>query len=239
MKLKSIIIEDDPLSMQLLKDIISRIDDVEIINTYATAKDAYNDLESIKNIDLIFLDIEMPDMTGLDFLKYMDKGPEIIIISGRAEYAIDAFEFEVSDYLLKPPSLPRLLKAIKKVKKHITVKREKPVAEGTNANSIFLKTDKGIKSFVPDNIIHIEAMENYVKIYYTDGVYISHNTIKKMLEILPSKYFMRVHRSYILNLKKIKLIQSHFVEVETTEGAKVIPIGKKYRDEFFNRINVQ
>ncbi len=241
MKIKSIIIEDDKLSMQLLRELVGKISFLDLTATYESAKEAFEHMDKIKEADLIFLDIEMPDMTGIEFLQNLEVKPEVIIISGNPEYALDAFEFEVTDYILKPPTLPRLLKALNKVKENVTIKQNRQSLISANkgkGESIFIKTDKGIKKFDFKDILFVEAMENYVKIWSTDGVFISHSTMKKMREILPD-YFMQVHRSYIINLNRISLIQSNVISIDTPQGNQVIPIGKKYRDELYERLNVK
>ena len=241
MKIKSIIIEDDKLSLQLLRELVGKISFLDLFATYESAKEAFENMEKIREADLIFLDIEMPDMTGIEFLQNLEVKPEVIIISGNPEYALDAFEFEVTDYILKPLTLPRLLKALNKVKENVTIKKNRRIFKSSNdvsEESIFIKTDKGIKKFDFKDILFVEAMENYVKIWSDDGVYISHSTMKKMREILPD-YFMQVHRSYIINLNRISLIQSNVISIETPQGNQVIPIGKKYRDELYERLNVK
>jgi len=224
--------------MQLLSELIRRLSVLELVGKYDSAKDAYQDLDNIRNVDLIFLDIEMPEMTGIEFLKNFDKGPEVVIISANPGYAIEAFEFEVADYIVKPPSLPRLLKAVNKVRERLKQRNLAQKEETATENEVFIKTDKGIKKFVFDEILFVEAMENYVKIWSKEGVFISHNTMKRMKEILPD-YFLQVHRSYIVNINRISLIQSNVLVIETKNGTQVIPIGKKYRDELYNRLNIK
>jgi DNA-binding LytR/AlgR family response regulator len=238
MKIKSIIIEDDKLSKQLIQELANKISFVDLLTTYESAKDAFENIEIIKKADLIFLDVELPDMTGLEFLKNLEVKPEIIIISGKPDYALDAFEFEVTDYILKPPTLPRMLRALNKVKEKLANKRALVTRENYQKDTIFLKTDKGIKKFEVKNIYMVEAMENYVKIWNDEGVFMSHNTMKNMRELLPDN-FVQVHRSFIVNLDHIKLIQSNLVVIKTFEGEKIIPIGKKYKDDLFNKLNIK
>ena len=236
MKIKCVIIEDDPLSLHLLEDLIRKISVLNLIGKYSSAKEAFLDMENLKNAELIFLDIEMPDLTGMEFLENLQETPEVVIITGNPEYAVDAFEKYVTDYILKPVSLPRLLKAVNKVKENIEKKENKK--EGfNNENNIFIKTDKGILNFKINDIFYLEAMENYVKIHTYDNVHISHSTMKKMLEILPSIFF-QVHRSFIINLNHISLIQSNVIVIKTNKGNKTIPIGKKYKEYLFKRLNI-
>ncbi len=237
MKINCIIVEDDQLSMHLLEELVGKVSFLNLIAKYDSAKEAYMDMENVKKADLIFLDIQMPDMTGMEFLENLEEKPEIVIITGNAEYAVDAFEIQVTDYILKPVSLPRLLKAVNKVKENLEFKKDDKQGMIQGSNNIFLKTDRGIKNFNVDDILYVEAMENYVKIQTYDETFISHNTMKNMREMLPSQFF-QVHRSYIVNVNHITLIQSNVIIIKTKHESKAIPIGKKYKDELFNRLNI-
>ncbi len=237
MKINCIIVEDDPLAMHLLEDLIGKVSFLNLVAKYNSAKEAYMDMENVRKADLIFLDIQMPDMTGMEFLENLKEKPEVVIITGNAEYAVDAFGFQVTDYILKPVSLPRLLKAVNKVKENLELKKRDKQDLLQGSNNIFLKTDKGIKNFNIDDILYIEAMENYVKLQTYEDTFISHNTMKKMKEMLPAQFF-QVHRSYIVNVDHIALIQSNIIIIKTKHESKAIPIGKKFRERLFNHLNI-
>lgn len=230
-----IIIDDDALSRKVLEDLIDRTDFLTLLNSYSNAVEAMNALQSEEDINLIFLDVEMPEMSGLDFLKTLEDPPQIIIVSGLEKYALEAFEYEVVDYLLKPVTIPRFYKSVNKAYKRFT---EKNLLHETN-NEIFIKKKNAtLVRLSYDDILWVEALENYVIVSTFKEKYTIHFTMKAITQKLPQRKFKRVHRSYIVNISKINVIEDNSVIISYKDGSKVIPIGKSYKDKLMEDLNL-
>jgi DNA-binding LytR/AlgR family response regulator len=228
-----IIIDDDKLSLKILEDFVRKTETLELIGTYDNAIGAINALQKENGIDLIFLDIEMPEMTGFDFMKTLNDPPQIIICSAKERYAINAFEYNVTDYLLKPVTYARFFKAVDKAFQQLQ-KRYQHLSSG---DEIFIKKNASLVRIKYNDIIWVEALENYV-IFNTNGEkYTVHYTMKSVENKLPPKKFVRVHRSFIVNVSMIESIEENVVYLRTSEGPKAIPIGKSYKDGLLNDLN--
>jgi len=235
MKINCIIIDDDPLATKVLQELIEKTSFLNLLRTYSSAKEAIFEKEEIlQNVDLIFLDVEMPEMTGIEFLSAFEKHPYVIIVSSKQHYAIDAFEFEVTDYLTKPVSLTRFSKAIDRI---ANLMQEKKTKETKTAEDIFFKTDKGLIRLESDDIFYIEALENYIKIFTSKKIYVVHHTLKSVIDKLPQQY-SRIHRSYIVNINHIHQIQNNIVVILINNTKKVIPVGKAYQKDFHEQLNI-
>ncbi|MBN1184737.1 MAG: response regulator transcription factor [Bacteroidales bacterium] len=228
-----IIIDDDPLSRRVIEELVSKTDALNLLASYTSAVDAINAFSTHDEIDLIFLDIEMPEMSGIDFLKTLKNPPQIIIISSQEKYALDAFEYDVTDYLLKPVSYSRFYKAVDKV--YERYKKNKIEAQ---ANEIFIKKNSTLVRLKFDDILWVEALENYVIFTTYKEKFTIHFTMKAIEQKLPSSMFTRVHRSYIVNIRNINVIEDNSIIITTNEGPKSIPIGKSYKDKLMNDINL-
>lgn len=234
MKINCIIIDDDPLATKILTELIEKISFLNLISTYSSAKEViFKKEEILKNVNLIFLDVEMPEMTGIEFLSYFEKHPYIIIVSSKENYALDAFEFEVTDYLTKPISLPRFLKAAERVNALMNQQED----SDQTSKDLFFKTDKGLMKINEGEILFIEALENYIKVFTDKKVYVVHHTLKSIIEKLPSSFF-RVHRSYIINTKRVNQIQNNIIVIQLNGDRKEIPIGKSYQKDFYEKLNI-
>ncbi|NOZ45946.1 MAG: response regulator transcription factor [Chlorobi bacterium] len=230
-----IIIDDDPMSRKVLEDLINRTDFLTLTNSYSNAIEAMNAFQGENEINLIFLDVEMPEMSGLDFLKTLENPPQIIIVSGEEKYALEAFEYEVVDYLLKPVTITRFYKSVNKAYKRYT---EKNQIEEVN-NEIFIKKKNAtLVRLSYDDILWVEALENYVIVSSFDDKYTIHFTMKAITQKLPQKRFKRVHRSYIVNISKISVIEDNSVVIKTKTGSKIIPIGKSYKERLMEDLNL-
>jgi len=231
-----IIIDDDKFSTKIIAEFVDKTDDLDLVGTYDSAISAINDLNKngSKGIDLIFLDIEMPEMTGLDLLKSLNVIPQVIIYSSQEKYALESYEYNVTDYLLKPVNYTRFLKAINKVKEQ----NDKRDELTKSSNEIFIKNNSSLVRIKYDDILWIEALENYVVLNTFSDKYTIHFTMKSIADKMPSNAFVRVHRSFIVNLAKIKVIEDNSVIVKTSDGSKIIPIGKSYKDKLMNDINL-
>ena len=230
-----LIIDDDKLSRRVIEEFVKKTEFLTLINSYSNAIDAMNAFAGEEEIHLIFLDVEMPEMTGLEFLKSIENPPQIIIVSGQEKYALEAFEYDVVDYLLKPISLQRYYKSVNKAYK---IFNEKNYIVEKN-NQIFIKSKNStLVNLKYEDVLWIEALENYVIVSTFDNRYTIHFTMKAIANKLPSKIFKRVHRSYIVNVNQIGMIEDNTIVYKIKTGSKVIPIGKSYKDNLMKDLNL-
>ncbi len=231
-----IIIDDDKLSTKIIAEFVEKTEELNLIGTYESAVRGINYLngKNSEQIDLLFLDIEMPEMNGIDLLKSLNVFPQVIIYSSQEKYALESYEYNVSDYLLKPVTFPRFLKAINKVKE----KREKREDVSKESTEIFIKNNSSLVRVKYEDILWIEALENYVVLNTFRDKFTIHFTMKAISDKMPTSKFVRVHRSFIVNLSKIKVIEDNSVVIKTETGSKVIPIGKSYKEKLMNDINL-
>jgi DNA-binding LytR/AlgR family response regulator len=230
-----IIIEDDKLSARIIQEFVGKTSDLNLLYTFHSAVDAINAVSSDEDIQLIFLDIELPLMTGIEFLESLQERPQVIIISSKEKYAVEAFNYEVTDYLVKPITYARFYKAIERVRKRTHIK------EGfgkMGKDEIFIKKNSTLVRLKYDDILWIEALENYVIFNTFDEKFTIHFTMKAIEQRLPADKFTRVHRSYIVNTSSIDVIEDNSVIVRIHDGNKSIPIGKSYKDNLMGDINL-
>jgi DNA-binding LytR/AlgR family response regulator len=229
-----IIVDDDKLSSKIIEGYVSKFTSLNLIGTFNDAVEARNILTDRHDIDLIILDIEMPDMNGFDFIGSLDFPPNIIIVSSAEEYALKAFDFNVVDFLLKPVSYGRFCKAIDKTIRYFTRKE----VTNTGDEEIFIKKGSSLVKLKLREIIYIEALENYVTLNTRDDKFTIHFTMKAIENQLPSGVFIRVHRSYIINKSMIQAIKENSLDLNVAGTLKSIPVGKSFRDSLLNDINV-
>ncbi|MDY6800362.1 MAG: LytTR family DNA-binding domain-containing protein [Bacteroidota bacterium] len=228
-----IIIDDDALSRRVIEEFVERTDFLSLKHSFKDAVEAINTFNKENDeIDLIFLDIEMPEMDGIDFMNALKNLPQVIIISSKEKYAVNAFDYDVTDYLLKPITYSRFYKAVLKAKNIYEIKERNDVDE------IYIKKNSALVRLKYDEILWVEALENYVIINSFSEKFTIHFTMKSIESQLPSKQFKRVHRSYIINVKKIDRIEDNSIYIKNSEGLKNIPIGKAYKERFMNDINL-
>lgn len=231
MKITCLIIDDEPLAINVIKNHLEQINDFEIVNTFTNAIDALNFLKD-SSVDLIFLDINMPLLDGLNFIKSLEEKPLIIITSAHSEFAAEAYELDLLDYLVKPISFPRFHKAINKLRKIKSSQQLIPKIS-TERPSLFVKIDKKkMKKIYLDEILVIESLKDYLKINTTTNRYIIHQTLISFTEQLPPNKFIRIHRSYTISIDKIETIEGNSVEI----GGIRYTIGRTYIDEVKNII---
>lgn len=238
--MKCIIIDDEPLAVDLLKDFVSKVESLELVNSFNNAIDAISAINKTE-VDLIFLDIEMPHFTGIDFIKAIDKKPLIIFTTAYSNYAVEGFDFGAVDYLIKPIPFNRFLKAVVRAQHIFTpsepVQNSTPVivAADESNNFMFVRAEyENVKINYAD-ILFVEGLKDYVKIYTTDGKYVlTLMSLIKLENSLSHKGFSRIHRSYIVNLAHIKSIQKNKVLIVDRR----LPISESYKTAFFSKINL-
>ncbi|MBI5541395.1 MAG: response regulator transcription factor [Bacteroidia bacterium] len=237
-----IIVDDDKMSRKVLEEFVKRTDSLNLINTYSNAVEAINSLKNCQDpIHLIFLDIEMPDMSGIEFLNTLKEvSSQIIIVSAKDKYAITAFEYDVTDYLLKPITYARFYKAVDKAFKRIDdiISIKRPSDQKEDIDEIFIKKNSTLVRLKYDDILYIEALENYVIVNTYTEKFTIHFTMKSIEDKLPVKKFKRVHRSFIVNINRIKGIEDNSIIIKLEEGIKLLPVGKSYKDKLLSEINV-
>ena len=231
MTVNCLIIDDEPLAINVIKNHIKEIDNLNVIDTFNSAIDALSFMKS-NTVDLLFLDINMPLLDGLDFIKSLDKKPMIIITTAYSEYAIKTYELEVLDYLMKPISFPRFLKAVNRAFKELNSNLTSNIGIAKRAH-IFIKVDKKkMQKIYLDEILIIESLRDYLKIKTIANKYIIHSTLSSFTEKLPSNNFIRIHRSFTIAIDKIEAVQGNSVEID---GIKYV-IGRSYIEHVKNRI---
>lgn len=224
MKINCVIIDDEPLAINVIKKHLEEFQNVTIIDTFNNPLEAIDTLER-ERVDVLFLDINMPKMNGLEFLKNISIKPYVIITTAYREFAADSYELDVLDYLVKPIPFPRFLKSINKLTQQIHLNHNiKETPLGNENSYIFLKVDKKLVKVLYDNILYIESLKDYIKVSTTTGNYIVHKSLTSITEELPSNNFLRIHRSYTIAINKVASIEGNSIEI----NGKRIPIGRKY-----------
>jgi DNA-binding LytR/AlgR family response regulator len=235
--LNCIAIDDEPPALEIIKEFCSKIRYVNLIGTFT------NPFESVplinnNQIDLIFLDIVMPQISGLEFLKSLYNPPMIIFTTAFKEYAFDGYEYDAVDYLVKPLAFDRFSRSVNKAFQLLKLKNpeETPVGEtpGILHRFLMVKVEYSTIRINLNDILYIEGLKDYVKIYTEGKLILTKTTMKNILEKLPSESFFRVHKSYIVSIDKIEMIENSRIVI----GNQRIPIGESYRTAFFNMINV-
>ncbi|HHS95001.1 MAG TPA: response regulator transcription factor [Phaeodactylibacter sp.] len=228
--MKAIIVDDEPLALDVLETYIESMPDIELVQRCQNAMEA-NEALSAHEVDIMFLDIQMPQLTGVDFLKTLSKPPLVIFTTAFPDYAIEGFELNALDYLLKPISLDRFMKSVNKAKEYMHLHHE-------GADFIFVKADKKLIKLRYKDILYIEGLKDYVIIRRTDGSRIvTLQTMKSLEAKLPDHIFQRIHRSYIVQIDQIMALMGNTVEVIEKGTAKHLPVGKNYRDQLLEIIN--
>ncbi len=243
MILKCIAVDDEPLALDIIEDYISKVPFLQLVKRTENAIEALQ-LVQEGGIDLVFLDIQMPDLTGIQFLKIANGKANYILTTAYSQYALESYDLNVSDYLLKPIAFDRFYKAVEKVRTQLqkaiqpaTPVPAEPVAAPAVVNAaqdfIFVKTEHKIQKIKLSDILYIEGLKDYISIYTKNERIITLQNMKKMEETLPKGEFIRVHKSYIIALDKIESIERSRISI----ASKIIPIGDTYRDEFFKLID--
>ncbi|MCT4699503.1 MULTISPECIES: LytR/AlgR family response regulator transcription factor [Tenacibaculum] len=221
MNINCVIIDDEPLAINVLKNHLQDFKNIVIIDTFNNPIEAMHTIESNK-IDVLFLDINMPKMNGLDFLRNTKIKPYIIITTAYREFAIEGYDLDVLDYLVKPIPFPRFLKTINKLTQRI--QSNNTDLEIVKDAHIFLKVDKKLVKIKHNDILYIESLKDYIKVTTTEGNYVVHKSLTSITEELPSEHFLRIHRSYTIASDKVNYMEGNSLNISN----KRIPIGRKY-----------
>lgn len=224
--IRCMVVEDEPASQEILKKYIADCPQLELAALCSNAIEAGEKLRTLGNIELLFLDITLPRISGLDLYRSLSSPPPVIFTTAYPEYAVNGFEVNAVDYLVKPFPFDRFLKAVNKL---LDQRR-------TNGSSlqdyILLQADKKTHKVNYDDILYIEAMGDYVKVYMRDKTLVVHHTLQKLQELLPYDRFFRIHKSFLIALQRIEYIEGNMVII----NAQQLPIGQTYRAEFLTRL---
>lgn len=225
----TIAIDDEPLALQLVSGYIAKTPGLELLAGFDNPVDAAEFLAET-SVDLIFVDIQMPDLSGIEFTRLMEKGPKVIFTTAFEKYALDGYKLEIVDYLLKPFSYEEFLTAVQKVMKLLRLEKRAVIKVDANSEFLFLKSDYKIKRINFNDILYIEGLKDYVKVYTqnTPKPLLSLTSLKLLESKLPDNKFMRVHRSFIVNLGKIDTIERSRIVF----GKEYIPVSDQYKDKF-------
>lgn len=228
MKLNCIIVDDEALARKGLEKYIKKIDFLELKGVCKNAMEANTAIKE-GEIDLLFLDIEMPMLSGIDFLKSLKHTPKVIFTTAYSQYAIESFEFDVLDYLVKPISFERFLQAANKAHRIISENSPSPKTESKKKEGekfIFVKTDKQLVKLFLDDILFVESLQNYIRIHVGKQSYLTLVPLKKVFDILPRKTFLQVHRSFVISTTKVEAIVGNQILI----GEHKIPIGRNLKE---------
>jgi len=234
-KYNCIIVDDEPLAVEAVELLLENYPDFNIVAKCSDALSAFSALNEFR-VDLMFLDIQMPKITGVEFLKNLKHPPKVIFTTAYSEYALEGFELDVIDYLLKPISDERFMKAIDKfyrITKNSGLELLNKKAEENKAGAIFLRVDRKTHRVNPENIYYVESMKDYVKVITENEVLITKSNIGKFLEILPEGKFIRIHKSYIINLNKFTSYDNSCVTIM----GKELPFGYTYKENFLIKVS--
>ncbi|MFM9837500.1 MAG: LytR/AlgR family response regulator transcription factor [Cyclobacteriaceae bacterium] len=231
MKLRSIIVDDEPIARRGLEEDIRQIDFIDIIGVADSSIEALKLIGS-KNPDLVFLDIEMPRLNGLDLIKTLKNPPMIIITTAYSQYALKGYELDVIDYLVKPIDFNRLLKSCYKAKEFYQLKHKLSDSEKPTDHFFFVKFNGNYEKIISNEILYAEAANNYVVIHTTNKKIMTYDSLKNISNILPSDNFIRVHKSFIVAIDKIITIEKNEIHINKT----AIPISRNLKDSVVKRI---
>lgn len=226
MKINCLIIDDEPLAINVIKSYLEPIENFEVAETFSNPIEGLNFLKNNK-VDVIFLDINMPVLDGINFIKSLENPPLLVITSAYSQFAIETYELDVLDYLVKPIEFPRLMKTLNKVSKRLENKTNPVTENNIESPFIFVKIDKKrMKKIFFNEILVIESLKDYLKINTLTGKYIIHSTLSDFTDLLPEKNFLRIHRSYTIAIDKIDAVEGNSIEIE---GLRYV-IGRSYID---------
>lgn len=232
--IRALIIDDEPMARELIETHCRMTGFIQVVASCKSAVDAFQILHE-ETIDVMFLDIQMPGITGLNFLRSLKSPPKVIFTTAYNTHAVEAFELEALDYLLKPITYERFLKAVRRISGSGA---EEPVPAGivkAVPTSIFLKINRRVVQIELNDILYLESLGDYVKVFTITEVLVCYSTLNKLVLLLPDDLFQRVHRSYIISLKRISFMEGNFLKI----AAQDIPIGQTYKESLMKRLNLK
>jgi DNA-binding LytR/AlgR family response regulator len=225
-------VDDEPLAIDVIENYLQRFEHIET-RRCENALEAFRLLKE-EPFDLIFLDIEMPLLSGLDFLGTLKDPPPIIITTAYRDYAVEGFEYEVLDYLVKPISFPRFMKAFERALKYVTRDEKTTGIEPRDENEyLFLKVDRKFVKIMISDILYIESLKDYIRVTTKLASFISYQSLTAFTEKLPAGRFMRIHRSFTIGIEKVNAMEGNCVEID----GKLIPISREHRQEVLNKMH--
>ncbi|HEY2583675.1 MAG TPA: LytTR family DNA-binding domain-containing protein [Mucilaginibacter sp.] len=241
--IRCLVVDDEPLALQILEDYISKIPFLQLIKATTNPIEALT-LVQEGNVDLVFLDVQMPELTGIQFLRISNGKAKVILTTAYPQYALEGYELDVIDYLLKPIAFDRFFKSVQKAQSilqpHSAAAAKSMQAEPVQqpqqdflSDFIFVKTEHKIQKVYLNDILFIEGLKDYISIFTPAERIITLQNMKKMEDALPPRHFTRVHKSYIVSINKIDSIERSRIFIKD----KIIPVGDTYRDEFFKIID--
>jgi two-component system LytT family response regulator len=237
--IRCLVVDDEPLALHILEDYISKMPFLQLVKATTNPIEALTMVQAAE-ADLVFLDVQMPELTGIQFLKIANGKAKVILTTAYPQYALEGYELDVVDYLLKPIAFDRFFKSVQKAQsiiqpvaaKQVVVQAEPVQQDDFSTDFIFVKTEHKIQKVYLHDIMFIEGLKDYISIFTSTERIITLQGMKKMEDALPEKHFVRVHKSYIVALNKIDSIERSRIQI----GEKIIPVGDTYRDEFFRMI---
>lgn len=229
MVISTIAIDDEPLALQLVEGYIKKTPGLKLAGSFDNPLDA-SEFLSAATVDLIFTDIQMADMSGVEFTRSIEKGPKVIFTTAYEKYALEGYKLEIIDYLLKPFSYEEFMVAVRKARKIINLERKGAETSEANEEFLFLKSDYKIRRINFDDILYIEGLKDYIKVYTRNSpkAVLSLITMKSVEAKLPASRFMRVHRSFIVNLARVETVDRGRIVF----GKEYIPVGDQYKERF-------
>jgi len=240
-RMKCIVVDDEPIARQYLSDYVAKMPQLELLAVFSSAKDAWEMIET-GTVELVFLDIQMPGLTGIELIRSLQKKPAVILTTAYSEYALEGYELDVADYLLKPISFDRFARAVNKVAGRLEKQAgstsngllQADEKESANRDFIFVKSGyKSVKVNISD-ILYVEGMKEYVVIHTKDKKFTKLDRMKNMENFLKEKGFIRIHKSYIVSLKGIDAVFGNIVEINGTQ----LPLGRSFRDEVKEKLGM-
>lgn len=234
MKLNCIIIDDEPLARKGLREYVSEVDFLHLVGEFENPLPAMQLFDN-NAVQLVFLDIQMPKLTGIEFIKTLRQAPPLIFTTAYPQFALEGFELNALDYLVKPVSFDRFMKAVLKAKEYYELRRENAAVITTNEAAqdyFFIKADNKLVKIFYQDILFAEGLQNYVVVHTRDRKYISYLTFKSLEEYLPAEQFIRTHKSYIVSAAKIDSIEGNELQI----GTHRVPISRNLKEEVLDRI---
>lgn len=227
--MKIMIVEDEPPAIEILRKYIKRLPNLELSYICSNPIEAI-DLLNREPIDLLFLDINLPELSGVELFRSLTSAPKVIFTTAYSQYALEGFELQATDFLLKPFSFDRFLRGINKVKQELD--NEKKLSTPKDFRKLFIKADRKLYQIDLSELLILEAYGDYVKVITTEKQILPKETLQKLSSQLPEEGFMRIHRSYVINLAKIEYIEGNLVHI----NGKNYPVGKAYKEDLLNRV---